>query len=442
MSLLLDALKRAEQEKLARQGDSGNSHASSPAAESTHPSSASAERAAERAAALELQPIGTPAAAAAPHASANATAAAARNEAAVQGAQAAFQAKVAREDAKGSRGMLWASIGAIAIVVMAAGTYVFYSIQALAPKSVATPRPRPAPIPPPASGSIPDVPSAAAAASGSIAPPRAQVATSSSPQSAAPNPVGPFVPAAPLSPTRAAPASPAPAALAVEDRHRAPATAPSQDALARGLLNQPPAATAPVTLNRTVDVPKVPRDVASGYEALQSGNLDAARKSYAAAIAADSANVDAHLGLATVHARMGNRVGASQHYRRAAELDAQNPTALAGLASLADYSRPEALETQLQAEITRYPQSSALHFALGNLYASQARWREAQGSFFEAHRLDPGNGDIQFNLAVSLDHLGQRRLAGEFYARAIDAARNQSTQYDPAAIARRIAEMN
>jgi len=43
-------------------------------------------------------------------------------------------------------------------------------------------------------------------------------------------------------------------------------------------------------------------------------------------------------------------------------------------------SRPEGLEEQLRADITRYPQSPALHFTLGNLYASQSRWNEAQAA--------------------------------------------------------------
>jgi hypothetical protein len=42
---------------------------------------------------------------------------------------------------------------------------------------------------------------------------------------------------------------------------------------------------------------------------------------------------------------------------------------------------------------------------------------------------------------VSLDHLGQSRLAAEHYARALEAARDRRGQFDSAAVARRLAEL-
>ena len=83
-----------------------------------------------------------------------------------------------------------------------------------------------------------------------------------------------------------------------------------------------------------------------------------------------------------------------------------------------------------------------MHFTLGNLYASQRHWQQAQAAYYEAHRLDPGSGDIAYNLAVSLDHLGQSRVAAGFYRRALEAARGRAAQFDPAAAARRIAEID
>jgi Tfp pilus assembly protein PilF len=195
-------------------------------------------------------------------------------------------------------------------------------------------------------------------------------------------------------------------------------------------------------MDRSAPPPRrVPVEIASGYEALRRGDAAAARHGYEAALAADATDVDAHLGLATLDARAGNRAAATEHYRRALGLDPRNTTALAGLAALADASRPEALELQLRAEIDRHPESAALQFTLGNLFAAQARWSEAQAAYFEAHRLDPGSADIAHNLAVSLDHLGQARLAAQFYARALDNSRGRSALFDPAAVARRLAEL-
>ena len=132
---------------------------------------------------------------------------------------------------------------------------------------------------------------------------------------------------------------------------------------------------------------------------------------------------------------------AASRYRRALDVDPRNATAIAGLASLADYAQPEGLESQLRGEIARNPQSPQLHFTLGNLYASQSRWNDAQLEFFEAHRFDPANADTVFNLAVSLDRLGQPRLAAEHYRRALDASRGEASQFDPAAVRRRLAQL-
>jgi Tfp pilus assembly protein PilF len=204
----------------------------------------------------------------------------------------------------------------------------------------------------------------------------------------------------------------------------------------------PPAAPAPLRMDRAPEAARqVPAEVAAGYEALRAGDFARARRSYQAAIASDPRNIDAHLGLATIAARDMNRVTAADHYRRVLDADPRNATAIAGLAALADYSRPETLEAQLLNDIARVPGSAALHFTLGNLYASQARWSEAQSAYFEAHRLDPGSADIAFNLAVSLDQLGQRRVAAEFYGRALEAARGRSVQFDQAAAARRLQEL-
>ena len=123
----------------------------------------------------------------------------------------------------------------------------------------------------------------------------------------------------------------------------------------------------PLKLTKTIDAPRIPPDVARGYEALRSGDPAAARRHYEAALAANPSSVDAHLGLATAAARTGDRETASRHYRRALALDPKNPSGVAGLAALTDFTRPAGLEEQLRADITRYPQSTALHFTLGNL---------------------------------------------------------------------------
>jgi Tfp pilus assembly protein PilF len=196
-----------------------------------------------------------------------------------------------------------------------------------------------------------------------------------------------------------------------------------------------------VRLAPSTDGPRVSPNVAAGYGALRAGRLTEARQAYAAALATDPGSTDAMLGLATVEARSGNATAAAGLYRKALELDPRNPTALAGIASLSDFTRPDAVELQLRTDISRDPRSAALHVALGNLYASQGRWTEAQAAFFDAHRLEPGGADILYNLAVTLDRMGQARAAVPYYRRALEVAAGHPTPFDPAAVARRLAEI-
>lgn len=401
MSLLLDALRRAEQEKRARQ-ETGAGSPATPA-----PTATAAEPPADlapRPATLELEMVevtASPGPATAPAAPAPAPSAPAPGPAAARaGAKAVFAAKqAAAEPASGrKRPLLLAGVAAIALAVAGGGFYLWQELNALAPKPAmvrSSPAPRPV-TPAPAAG-----PEAKAEASGAAT------------DKAAPAP----------EPRPAAPASAEPLVLALL---RESAAAP------------PPA---PLRLTRSLESPRVMQEVANGYDRLRRGDLPGARAAYEAAVATDPANVDAALGLATVAARSGDRAGASRHYRRVLDLDPRNATAAAGLAAIADLSQAPAIEAGLRNDLQRNPESAALHFTLGSLYASQGRWGEAQGAFFEAHRLDPANADILHNLAVSLDNLGQPRLAADYYRRALAGARGRPHQFDPGPVARRLAEL-
>ena len=397
MSLLLDALKRAEQEKHTRNGE----RPPTPPRDTVSLAPAAAN---SPTGGLELQPLGGAQ-------QATQASSAARSESAAHAAQTVFLAKTAREDAAAGRGMLWATVGVIIVVVAAAGAYVWYSLRMLTPQLVAANSVRPPPAPTPA-------PASAGMTVGEL-----------------PGPGGTLAPVLPPPTT----VQPPPAS--------APPVSNTAQSLANELFKDPPPARvaeaeAPEPLlSRTRDAaPRVPADLTQGYDALRSGDAGTARRAYQAALERDGRSIDAHLGMATLEARAGNRPAAAAHYRRVLEADPRNATALAGLASVMD-SRSENLEGLLREDIARQPQSAPLQLALGNVYAAQGRWHDAQGAYFEAHRLDPANADIAYNLAVSLDQIGQPKLAAEQYRRALEAARGQPVQFEPAQVERRLAEI-
>jgi uncharacterized protein HemY len=110
---------------------------------------------------------------------------------------------------------------------------------------------------------------------------------------------------------------------------------------------------------------------------------------------------------------------------------------MAGLASI-PVADPSQAEARLRRILRRNPDAATALYALGNLYARQERWSEAQRAYFRAAAAAPENPDYAFNLAVGLDHVHQPRLALEYYRRALTLAEGHPAVFDRAAAAARI----
>lgn len=178
--------------------------------------------------------------------------------------------------------------------------------------------------------------------------------------------------------------------------------------------------------------------LAKGYEQFEQGQLAEARHSYEQVLKADPHSIDALHGMAAL-ALLDNRPDIAEHFfQRALLTDPQDPYAIAGLANLRGHINPGATESRLRGLIAAQPELAAPQFALGNLLSSQERWAEAQQAYFKAYSADPANPDILFNLAVSLEHLRQSKLAAQYYALAIDAATKRPAGFDAAQASARL----
>jgi len=198
-----------------------------------------------------------------------------------------------------------------------------------------------------------------------------------------------------------------------------------------------PAAAATITITRSSQPNQVSLDLQTAYSDFQTGRLAQAEQGYRQVLARDAHNRDARMGLAAIAVRNGQLQSAREHYRAVLQ---RNPKDLSAHAALADLmqNRPADAESQLKLMLTEQPQSAQLHFALANLYAEQQRWPYAQQAYFEAQRLAPEHPDYAFNLAVSLEHLGQPKLALEYYRRAIQFAGPHNAQFDLNAARQRV----
>lgn len=177
------------------------------------------------------------------------------------------------------------------------------------------------------------------------------------------------------------------------------------------------------------------------YLALQEGRLEDARHDYEVSLQRDPRNLDALLGLALVASRQGRSAQAEALYLRALEANPVDPDAQAGLINLRGQGDPLQAESRLKILLASQPESPALNFALGNVLSRQDRWSEAQQAYFRAWTAAPENADILYNLAVSLDHLRQGKLAAQHYRMALEASARRPAAFDSTAVQRRIGEL-
>ncbi len=322
---------------------------------------------------------------------------------------AARNAFAAKQQEPPSRRPMWLALGTLGVAMAGIGAYVVYQMQSLSGGSLTPPavgpaavaqRPAPPVAPPPAPA--PALP---------LSPP--------APQADLPR-ISPSTAAAPPAASRPAFSSRAESAAAMppgEERTAAPA----------------------IRLTRSRPAPDA--NVEAGYASLQGNRLDTARHDYERALKSDPNNVDALLALAAIAQRQGRSSDADRYRQRALEADPGNPAAQAAVLGSGGGGDPLANESRLKTLLAGQPESGPLNFALGNLYSRQDRWSEAQQVYFNAVAAEADNPDYLFNLAVSLDHLRQPKLAAQHYRLALEAAQRRPAAFDRDRVKLRLAEL-
>lgn len=292
-----------------------------------------------------------------------------------------------------SRLPLWLALGTLGVAGLSIGAYVWYQLNAMNRGSLAHSAPPATSLPAPTTQGI-------------------------QPAIAAPPP-----PAAPASPD----------STLFAPRHETP-PAPNR------IVEAAPPDAAPIRLTRTR--PEADPALSRGHARLQGGELDSARRDYEQVLQHDNNNTDALLALAAIAQRQGRTGDAEALRQRAWVANPSDPaTQAAVLGGSASDMAPQNTESRLKTLLSAQPESAALNFALGNLYARQNRWPEAQQVYFNAVAADGDNPDYLFNLAVSLDHLRQSRLAGEHYRMALEAAARRPAAFDRARVEKRLGEL-
>lgn len=181
--------------------------------------------------------------------------------------------------------------------------------------------------------------------------------------------------------------------------------------------------------------------LSKGYQALLAGDMEQAQQHYQQVLRHDSRNRDALQGTAVIAIQRQQLTQAAAIYTRMLENDPNDAEALSGLTALQGMSDPIQHESRLKNLLAKNPNATPAHFALGNLYFKQLRWAEAQSAYFRAYSGNPDNPDYAYNLAVSLDQLGQGKLALDYYQRALALAKGNPAAFDRVATQTRIREL-
>lgn len=187
----------------------------------------------------------------------------------------------------------------------------------------------------------------------------------------------------------------------------------------------------------------IDRRVEAGYRALAAGNVATAQREYHAALDLDPNNVDALLGTASAASRAGNPTLAAAAYAKVLRLEPGNQDATAALTILnQDPTAAEANESRLKVMIASdNERRPALHAALAGVYAADARWADAAQEYFIALSMDPGDSNLAFNVAASLDQNHNAAAALTYYSQALAFAKLRPAQIDARAIEARISQL-
>ena len=249
------------------------------------------------------------------------------------------------------------------------------------------------------------------------------------------------------------------------------AQAPIQPTTQASLLNASTLMVTPsvaITLTKHKLEHSINQTLQKAYQAYMVGDDVVAEQYYKKVLQNESRNIDAWLGLAVIAQRQ-NRIDESiRCYNKVLALEPNNAIAMSNLlnrhflepqalgvdgdaseatknsASDGGLENSVAIESRLKILIALQPQNANLQAALGDVYADKNQWDLAQQAYFEAYRLVPNNADYSFNLAASLDQMGQEKLALTYYKQALNLLKRlnfkakQNSQLDENVLSARI----
>ena len=197
-----------------------------------------------------------------------------------------------------------------------------------------------------------------------------------------------------------------------------------------------------LSIERTSKADPVGEKLNDAWLAYEDAHYIEAKQLYKDVLDIEGSNRDALLGLGAIAVIEKDRTTAREVYLSLLNLDPRDPIATAAIASLhSDGSSLAADEEYLLSMLKKNPDAAHLNFALGNVYAQSNKWTVAQRYYFNAWQHDGENADYIFNLAVSMDQLSKQQQAIDLYEDSLLKAANKQVSFSREAVQKRINEL-
>lgn len=202
-------------------------------------------------------------------------------------------------------------------------------------------------------------------------------------------------------------------------------------------------ASSAVSFQKTKTTDPVTEKLEAAWAAYDAAEYNQAKKLYKDVLNSEGNNRDALLGLGAIAVIERNDAVARSVYSLLLKQDPRDPIAITALASLRNnQTATDADERYLLNMLQNSPDDTHLNFALGNIYAQQNKWKLAQQSYFNAWQHDNENADYVFNLAVSMDQLGKQKQAIDLYRDCLRKAGNKQVSFARETVQKRITELS
>lgn len=157
------------------------------------------------------------------------------------------------------------------------------------------------------------------------------------------------------------------------------------------------------------------------YNALISGNTDAAIQIYQQVLSNDPNNTNALFGLAATYHRLGQTERAKPLYRKLLRLEPTHREGLNNFLALAAEESPEQALEELYLLEKRNPGFSPIPAQIAVIYQKTGRTEEAVAKMTQAISLSPENLTYKYNLAILFDKAGKNADAAALYSQLLEA---------------------